>query len=166
MESVMNLLPLYLGLLMAGVLLVGLEVYIPGGVVGTIGALVLVAAMVVGFRFPAPYGLLSAIAILAGCAGGIYWWARVFPHTRAGRRFSLERDGRDFRSDRPEWQALVGKTGRTVTALRPSGVAQIDGRRVDVTTTSAWLDSGVDVRVTAVRGLRVIVEAASAPGAP
>ncbi|MBP7276084.1 MAG: NfeD family protein [Kiritimatiellae bacterium] len=165
MDGISSYLPMYLGLLLAGILLVGLEIYIPGGIVGTIGALVLVAAMVVGFRFPEPYGILSALAILAGCVAGIYWWACVFPRTRAGRRFSLEKDGKDFRSDRPEWKGLIGKTGRTITALHPAGIAQIDGHRVDVTTASAWMDSGVEVRVTAVHGLRVIVEPAAAPEA-
>lgn len=160
MDHVVGILPLYAGLLLAGILLVGVEIYVPGGIAGAIGAVALVAAMVVGFQFPPPYGVWSAMAIMAGCAAGLYWWARIFPHTRAGRKFSLQRDGSDFRSDRPEWQALVGKTGRTLTALRPSGIALIEGRRVDVTSSSAWVDADTEIRVTAVQGLRVVVEPA------
>ena len=164
MDQALGILPLYLGLLLAGILLVGVEIYVPGGIAGAIGALALVAAMVVGFRFPPPYGIWSAMVIMAGCGAGLYWWARIFPNTRAGRKFSLQRDGRDFRSDRPEWQALVGRTGRTLTDLRPSGIALIDGRRVDVTSGSAWVDAGADIRVTSVQGLRVIVEPVTPPG--
>jgi membrane-bound serine protease (ClpP class) len=44
-----------------------------------------------------------------------------------------------------------------VTALRPAGVAELGGRRVDVVTDGVFVDAGRVVRVVAVEGARVVV---------
>ena len=41
---------LFIGLLLTGLLLIGVEIYLPGGVVGVLGAMALTGAGVVGFR--------------------------------------------------------------------------------------------------------------------
>jgi membrane-bound serine protease (ClpP class) len=156
-----DLWPWYVGLLLAGIGLFGAELYLPGGIAGAIGAAALVGAMVIGFRFPSPFGLWSALLIIAGAGAGVVWWARVFPHTRAGQRFALQRDGRDMHAANPAWKALEGKTGRAVTALRPGGMAEIDGRRVDVVARSQWVEEGTVIRVAAVQGMRIVVEPAA-----
>lgn len=53
---------------------------------------------------------------------------------------------------------LLGHTGRTLTPLRPSGIAEIDGHRVDVVTEGDFLEPGVAIHVTQVEGFRVVVE--------
>ena len=52
---------------------------------------------------------------------------------------------------------LVGKTGTAITALRPSGSANIDGERIDVTTSGEYIEAGKRIRVAEVRGSRVEV---------
>ena len=158
MDEVLAVLPVYLGLLLAGMVLIGIEMYAPGGVIGALGGLALAGAVVVGFRFPPPWGWWSAMLIVAGCAAGLFWWARIFPHTRAGKKLSLQRDGSDFKSGNPQWKNLEGRTGITLTALRPAGLAEIDGRRVDVTSSVLWIEAGRPVRVVSVQGIRVLVE--------
>ena len=54
----------------------------------------------------------------------------------------------------------MDRTGRTLTPLRPAGLVEIDGRRIDVVADSEFLDAGVEVRVCEVEGNRVVVEAA------
>lgn len=60
--------------------------------------------------------------------------------------------------------ALVGRTGKTATVLRPTGAMEIDGQRIDVVTEGEFVEAGVPVRVLYVQGPRVVVaaEAASA----
>jgi len=53
----------------------------------------------------------------------------------------------------------VHQTGTALTILRPSGTAEINGRRVDVVTEGDWLEVGAPVTVIAVEGLRVVVRA-------
>jgi membrane-bound serine protease (ClpP class) len=55
---------------------------------------------------------------------------------------------------------LLGKQGMTHTTLRPSGIAMIEGRRVDVVTEGVVLDAGVPVEVVKVEGNRVVVRSA------
>jgi membrane-bound serine protease (ClpP class) len=55
-------------------------------------------------------------------------------------------------------RALLHKEGAAVSDLRPSGVAQIEGNRVDVVTRGEMIAQGDRVRVRQVEGNRVVVE--------
>ena len=55
-------------------------------------------------------------------------------------------------------KSLIGKTGRAVTALRPAGIAEIDGERMNVSTYGNFIEAGKEVTVAAVEGLNVIVK--------
>ena len=52
------------------------------------------------------------------------------------------------------------------SALRPTGIARIDGRRVDVVTRGEQLEPGTRVRVVEVSGNRLVVAAVEAPVDP
>ncbi len=54
-------------------------------------------------------------------------------------------------------EELVGKEGMTVTRARPSGMAEIDGRRVDVVAEGMMINVNKPVEVIGVEGNRVIV---------
>ena len=53
--------------------------------------------------------------------------------------------------------AMVGRTGVTATPLRPAGVIEIDGQRLDVVTEGEFVAAGTAVRVLYVQGNRVVV---------
>lgn len=54
-------------------------------------------------------------------------------------------------------ERFIGKQGRTVTPLRPSGKIEVDAEFLDVVTEGDFLDKGVLVKVVSVEGNRVIV---------
>jgi membrane-bound serine protease (ClpP class) len=56
--------------------------------------------------------------------------------------------------------ALVGKTARAATVLRPSGAVELDGERYDVVTDGDFVEAGTLVRIVAVHGNRIVVERA------
>ena len=56
--------------------------------------------------------------------------------------------------------AAPGQTGRAVTVLRPAGIAEIGGRRLDVVTQGEFIPKGSPLRVEAVEGSRIVVAAA------
>ena len=58
---------------------------------------------------------------------------------------------------RPE---LVGQAGTAVSELRPAGIAEIAGERVDVTTEGDFVRSGTPVVVVRAEGMRVVVRPA------
>lgn len=152
-----TLLQVYIALLICGVLLIGAETYVPGGILGAIGGLALFAAMILGFQFGPMGGTLSAVGIILLAALVLWLWVRWFPKTPAGRRLTLSQDGRDFRLDDSAARATVGHVGVAISPLRPSGVGELDGRRCDVITRGEWVDAGQRFRVVAVEGTRIIV---------
>ena len=54
---------------------------------------------------------------------------------------------------------FVGREGVTATVLRPAGVADFDGVRLDVVTEGEFIEAGKAVIVSAVQGRRIIVRA-------
>ncbi len=53
---------------------------------------------------------------------------------------------------------LVGKTGNTLTDLRPSGTAIIDDKRIDVVSHGDYIEKDEEVTVIEVNGPRIVVE--------
>ena len=54
--------------------------------------------------------------------------------------------------------SLLGKDGKTLTDLKPSGSAMIDGERVDVVSDGEFISKESNVVVSKHEGLRVLVE--------
>lgn len=52
---------------------------------------------------------------------------------------------------------LAGKEGVSLTNLRPSGTARVDGKRIDVVTRGDYIEKGETVEVLKVEGSRVVV---------
>jgi len=53
---------------------------------------------------------------------------------------------------------FLGRVGTAATVLRPSGVAEFDGVRLDVVTEGEFLSPGTPVQVVRVEGSRVVVD--------
>lgn len=159
----MNSTPLlYALLLLVGLFLIGAEIYLPGGVVGLLGALALVGAAVVGLQFHAPWNLVSVLLIVLLSAVCIWLWIHFFPRSRMGRKLTLEADGSAFKAVANS-SALVGAEGVALSDLRPAGLAQLGGHRVDVVAESSWIAAGAQVRVIEVAGNRIVVRQTAPP---
>jgi len=151
-------LTLFVILLLGGLFLIGAEIYVPGGVLGMLGAASLLAAIVIAFLvFPAQVAFLVAVGIIVLLGICIFLWIRFFPRTAVGRSLTLARTGRNFHSAREDLPRLVGLQGVALPNLRPSGVARIDGRRYDVVAEGAWVRKGTPVKVIDVSGNRILV---------
>ena len=57
----------------------------------------------------------------------------------------------------PEEKALVGKRGVSISTLRPSGRADIDGLTIDVVTEGDFVDPGQQLEVVRCEGNRIVV---------
>lgn len=147
----------YLALLVAGLCLFGFEIFIPGGILGLIGAILLVGAVIAGFfAFDPPWNYVSLVAISLLAGINIWAWIFILPKTRVGKSMTLSTDGSSFKSaeERPDW---VGKEGIAKTDLRPSGLAVIDGKTLDVITDAVWVSRGASIRVEKAEGARILV---------
>jgi len=143
--------------LIAGIVFLGVELFIPGGVLGVIGVALLILSIVYAFiAFPAA-GPYVATGVLALIALAFFWWTTVFPHTRPGRRLMAGASLKGSTSVEQGLDSLRGKQGVAASPLRPSGYVLIDGRRIDVVTRGEMIEKDCPVRVVDVEGSRVIV---------
>lgn len=158
------------GLVILGALLVALELTIPGGIVGTLGVAAMVTAVVLAFREGSTTGwvTLGAVALALPTAFVVGLWR--LPRSRWGRMLALNptpkesqpRRWTDADSTAPptrEYLPATGAEGVAQTPLRPSGRGRFGSRQVDVITRGEMIDRGARIRVIAVEGGRVVVEA-------
>ncbi|MBT8043114.1 MAG: hypothetical protein HKP10_08585 [Kiritimatiellales bacterium] len=143
----MEPLTLYLTLLFAGFVLIGMEIFIPGGILGIFGSAAWISAAVVGWRnFSEPWNMLSAFALLLFGIATFIIWIRYFPKSRIGKGLSLKDSAAEYKSHHDD-EIEVGAVGEAVSTLRPSGIARFDGKRVDVVADGEWIEAGQAVKV-------------------
>lgn len=142
-------------LLVAGAILMYLEIFLPGMVAGILGFLCWVAAVILAYQsFGFQTGNLVLDLVLAGLVIGLFCWLKFFPESRLAKRFVSQPSVGELGVAKPE---LLDRTGVAITQLRPSGTAFINGKRVDVITEGALIDRGASLKVVAIEGLRVVV---------
>ena len=108
------------------------------------------------------YNLLYSTGSALGGAIGIIIMFSVFPHSSIFKnRIALKGlSGKEYRGtavSRKE-EDLLGFTGVTVTVLRPSGNAKINGKRYQVQSDGEHIDKGEKIKVTNVDANRIIVK--------
>ncbi|NOY79929.1 MAG: hypothetical protein GXP31_02875 [Kiritimatiellaeota bacterium] len=146
-----------IALMVAGLLLLLAEVFVPGGVLGTVGAVAMLSAVIAGFFYNQVVGLALLISGIVVGLFAFWAWLKFFPRTPAGKRLILQTDEHDWKGFEAGNEELLGKEGVSHTTLRPAGAALIDGRRINVETQGEMIRRGHRVRVVEVEGNRVVV---------
>jgi membrane-bound serine protease (ClpP class) len=139
-----------------------LEVFIPSGGLLTVLAIgTLVVSVGLAFNESQLAGALFLAAGIIGMPLLAYKMLRFFPKTRMGRRFLLFGPAGHEEiatSSELKLRQFEGKKGVTKTQLRPSGVAEISGERVNVVSEGMIIEPGTPVQVIEVTGNRVVVQ--------
>jgi len=148
----------YFTLLVCGLFLIGIEIFVPGGVLGIFGAAALIGAAVVGFNiFPLWLGWLSVFVILALTGLAVFIWMKYLPQSPIGKALSLSQSITKKDQDDSPWK--TGMTGTTLSELRPAGKALIDSQRADVIADDgAWIGHDTAIEVIRVEGNRIYVK--------
>src|SRR5512133_3970302 len=124
-----------------------IELFMPGiGIAGVTGLISLIAVVVMQLGWGQPRVALYIIAIaLLLIVLGLTWVIRSMQKGRLSKSFLVLRDHSNGTSV-PEVAAakeeLIGKTGVAITTLRPAGIAEIDGKRIDVATAGEFIKKG------------------------
>ena len=148
-------------LFFAGLALITVELFIPGiGIFGGLGAIALILAIV----FQAQtflQGLILFLIIAAVVAALALIVARSF---RKGRLYKSslvlkneEKKEEGYLSN-DDNTSLVGKSGVSVSILRPAGRANIDGKLVDVVADGEFIDKDEKIYVVSSSGRRIVVK--------
>ncbi|KZE40080.1 hypothetical protein AV656_02050 [Bhargavaea cecembensis] len=150
-------------LFLAGVGLLIAEFFVPGGILGIIGAVAMVAGIIMAGADPA-WMAISVITALVITILGMVIMMKFF-----GKRLHLLnrivlRDATDTESgyvSNANRLELIGRMARTVTPLRPSGTAEIEGEYIDVVSERRFIGKDQNVKITKVEGSRIVVREAS-----
>ncbi|MDP2430412.1 MAG: NfeD family protein [Pseudomonadota bacterium] len=155
-------------LALGGIVLLALEIFVITGfgIAGLLGILALVASLVLSLVGPGDttafiltavervvYALLFAFVLSLALL-------RLLPRLPFGRRLVLETAlGADYQyTSAPEGDARwLGKQGVASSPLRPAGIADIEGRRVDVVSDGELIEAGQAIEVSLVDGNRIVV---------
>lgn len=146
-------------LFIVGILLVAIEILVPGGLLGILGGLSLLVGVIIAFaRFGADVGLMaSGLALLIGLIT-LYLEFVWLPKTRFIRALSMSETvkGRS-QPEIADRTVIVGREAVAVTTLAPSGYVEVDGRRYEASCQSGLANAGARLRVVDVETFRLIV---------
>lgn len=150
-------LPTALCLLLGAGLMIA-EVFLPGFGLPGISGLVLIGVGVV--LTSAHFGLTAAVAVLlvvvAVLAVLITFLLRQASNGGM-KRSRLFLNQKEELHDKTDMQILVGKKGETLSVLRPAGIGDFDGVRLNVVTEGGFIDKGQPVEIVRVEGSRIVV---------
>jgi len=151
-------------LFVAGLVLMFLELLTPTfGILGVLGIIALVAGVLLAAQDTGDAARSLGIAFLIALAV-VLVAARFFKHLGVWNKFILKdamktEEGYVSHVSRTD---LLGKRGRALTPLRPSGTALIGEQRVDVVSEGEFIPKDADIVVVLVDGGRVVVRRAAA----
>lgn len=148
-------------LLILFLVLFALEFFIPsGGVIGLCAVAALIAAVVVGFLHSLTMGAVTLLVglLLVPLAFGVM--VRVWPKTSIGKNILGPPVVAEMRS---VYQPYLHRVGIAKTDLLPSGMVEIDGRRLDAVSTGVAIDKGTVIEVVSVDGGKIHVRPTDRP---
>jgi membrane-bound serine protease (ClpP class) len=159
-------------ILCLGLLLLLIEIFvIPGfGIAGVSGIILILAGIflsLIKHPLSAPKAQLVqafytlSFATIITFVGIILSW-KLLPRTGLWRRLilsSAETKKEGFQSATSR-ESYLGKTGRSLTPLRPTGRAVIEEKTLDVITEGEFIDKDKAIKVIKVEGNRIIVKPA------
>lgn len=149
---------LMVGLIIIAFALFFFEIFLPGGILAVIGAVLLLIASVLAYD---ELGFSWALAIfLAGPLGALAMFfieIKFISKTRFGNQLALKSTIAAQLNPRAD-EKLVGEEGVTLTILAPSGKVRIDGSIYTASAEDGLIEKGVAVRVLRTETFKLIVE--------
>ncbi len=153
-------------LFVIGLLLLSAEIFfIPGfGLAGIGGVTAIIASIFLTFGniVQASYSILIALGI---STIGFFLLIKYIPSTRTWRKFILSTQQKrelGYTVGTKEMKRLTGKEGIAITTLRPSGKAEVNGKKLNVITRGEYVDSNTKIKIISVEGNKIVVEAVNA----
>jgi membrane-bound serine protease (ClpP class) len=161
------ILTLAIVLIVVGFLLLAAELIFPSGILSAVALAAIAIGIALTFSQDVTVGVITLLVVFIALPvlGGfvLHYW----PKTPMGKRLILQTPGAGgtlaSTPENQQLEQLVGRFGRTVSDLRPSGVTNFDGKRVDTITEGMMVDPGQWVRCIGVRAGKVIVRPVDKP---
>ena len=147
-------------MMIVGFGLMVVEMYVPGfGLPGISGILLMLGGIFL--MHPTPLQALILIVILVLLLGIAFSIAmRSISKGRLSRSKLILNEELNSGSDEQDLTYFIGKTGVTHTALRPAGIVEFDGVKLNVVSDGDFVAANRKVVVLRVEGNRIVVREA------
>ncbi len=148
-----------LALVVIGISLIVAEFFVPGGVLGALGTLSIVASMFFASGNIRQMSISLLIALVVTITVAVILYKRIGLEKGLFKHIILndaETPDRGYVSTISR-EELLGQEGITVTPLRPSGAAKINNERIDVVTEGGFITHNKTIEVISVAGSRIVV---------
>ena len=145
-----------IGLGVIGLILIYFEFFVPGGILGTLGALFLVSGVVFCFwkQVDMIWGALYIFLLVIGLVLTIR--LALWKIKKSQTSFYLKEDQEGYVASSYEGE-IIGKSGKALTALRPSGHILIENKPYQAVSESGYIKKGTLIQVIRGEGARFIV---------
>ncbi len=142
-----------------GIVLLAVEVIVPGGILGTLGGLMMFGGCVLSFvEYGTGGGLIAVSTAILLAALTLFVEFRILPKTAAGKRAFLTKEITGVSAAfGEEARELIGKSAEALTMLSPSGYIRIDGKRYEAFCQSGQVPAGAPLEVIGADNFRLIV---------
>jgi membrane-bound serine protease (ClpP class) len=148
-----------LAMFIIGVILVLIEFFIPGGIIGLLGFTAVVGSLFLATGDPVHMTISLLIAVTVSILVFILL-VKVFGKQMKFFRKMILTDATKTEQgyvSNPNRLDLLGVEGKALTDLRPSGTALVKEERVDVVTEGSFISKGSSIVIVKVEGSRVVV---------
>ncbi|MHC5060182.1 MAG: NfeD family protein [Planctomycetota bacterium] len=140
------------------------EVFVPsGGLLSICSLACLAGGIVIFFNFSTMAGWVGIVVAILMIPTVLILAYKMFPKTRFGKAVTLtppERERGDAIPDTGAIKELLGKSGLVLSDLRPVGMCDFDGRRVECVAETGYIEKDKKVTVIRVEGTQLTVRMA------
>lgn len=146
-------------LLFLGTALIFMELFVPGGVAGTIG-FVLVLYAIAGLTNSMATFIVGLVIFIGLVSGAIYVLVKVIPKDKIKNKLILHRQldsESGYNSNPLQDKSLEGQRGITISVLKPSGKIKIAGDIYYVSSEDKFIEKDKQVEIVKVSGNQILV---------
>jgi membrane-bound serine protease (ClpP class) len=135
-------------LVLLGLVLIFIEFFVPGAVMGTLGSIAVLIGIVL-FASESS-SLLATVLFVAGTAAAIGLLIRFalwrIVHTKSSYSIYSDKDQQGYQASSYD-QSAIGKSGTVLADLKPGGFVLIEGKQHPAISVSGYLSKGDKVTV-------------------
>jgi membrane-bound ClpP family serine protease len=150
---------IFLFLLCAALLVA--EVFVPSfGLLGICSLACLAGGLAIFFKLNSATGWCGVVVAIIMIPAVLIFAYKIFPKTSFGKEVSLDgpkKQKGEGISDMDEISGMLGNKGITTTVLRPVGMCDFNGKRLECVAENGYLDRGKTVEVIKIEGTQLTV---------
>ena len=147
-------------IIVCGILL-AVEFFIPSfGLIFILAMCFLAGGITIFFKISATAGVIGIIVAVILVPAVFFIFFKILPRTNVGKSLTLDAPAKKTGEGVPDsnqLQNLLGKNGVTISPLRPVGMTDFDGNRLECIAESGYVERGKNVKVIKVEGTQLTV---------